>query len=222
LGTTIGNASYAFTVPALSNFVVVVESSGSTASSQFSGTVSGFYDQTSGPGVCPAAPTAPTLTGAVSRLHGFDVAIPTDGTLVTEPRNGAGNYQVILTFDAPVQSGNATVSSGTGTPSSVSFSGNNMIVNLTGVTDAQVLALTATGVTGTNGGVLSSATMNLGFLVGDSSGNGTVSASDVAQVKSQSGQPLTQANARLDANNDGSLSSSDVALVKSRSGNTLP
>jgi hypothetical protein len=55
LGTTVGSASYSFTVPAQSNFVVVVNTTGTiTASSQFSGTVSGFFDFTPGPGPCPA------------------------------------------------------------------------------------------------------------------------------------------------------------------------
>jgi hypothetical protein len=59
LGTTVGSASYSFTVPAQSNFVVVVNTTGTiTASSQFSGTVSGFFDFTPGPGPCPtSAPT---------------------------------------------------------------------------------------------------------------------------------------------------------------------
>ena len=53
LGTTVGSATYSFTVPALHNFVVVVNTTGTTTSSQFSGTVSGFVDQTAGPGPCP-------------------------------------------------------------------------------------------------------------------------------------------------------------------------
>ena len=56
LGTTVGSASYSFVVPAQSNFVVVVNTTGTiTASSQFSGTVSGFFDFTPGPGPCPTA-----------------------------------------------------------------------------------------------------------------------------------------------------------------------
>jgi hypothetical protein len=55
LGTTVGNVSYSFTVPAQSNFVVVVNTNiGSTISSQFSGTVSGFLDDSAGPGPCSA------------------------------------------------------------------------------------------------------------------------------------------------------------------------
>jgi hypothetical protein len=53
LGTTLPNASYSFTVPAQSNFVIVVNTTGTTTSSQFSGTVSGFFDTTPGPGPCP-------------------------------------------------------------------------------------------------------------------------------------------------------------------------
>jgi len=54
LGTTLGSASYSFVVPAQSDFVVVVNTTGTiTASSQFSGTVSGFFDSTPGPGPCP-------------------------------------------------------------------------------------------------------------------------------------------------------------------------
>ena len=55
LGTTVGSASYSFTVPAQSNFVIVVNTTGTTTSSQFSGTVSGFFDFTPGPGPCPTS-----------------------------------------------------------------------------------------------------------------------------------------------------------------------
>jgi hypothetical protein len=55
LGTTVGSATYSFTVPARAHFVVVVNTTGTvTTSSQFSGTVSGFVDDTPGPGPCPA------------------------------------------------------------------------------------------------------------------------------------------------------------------------
>ena len=48
LGTTVPNASYSFTVPANSDFVVVVNTTGTTTSSLFTGTVSGFFDTTPG------------------------------------------------------------------------------------------------------------------------------------------------------------------------------
>ncbi|HTG15214.1 MAG TPA: carboxypeptidase-like regulatory domain-containing protein, partial [Blastocatellia bacterium] len=54
LGTTLGSGTYSFTVPAGGQFVVVVNTTGTiTASSEFSGTVSGFVDDTTGSGPCP-------------------------------------------------------------------------------------------------------------------------------------------------------------------------
>jgi hypothetical protein len=67
LGTTVGSATYSFTVPAQHNFVVVVNTTGTTTSSQFSGTVSGFTDNTAGPGTCTGGPTpTPSPTPAAS------------------------------------------------------------------------------------------------------------------------------------------------------------
>jgi hypothetical protein len=54
LGNTVGSASYSFVVPAQAHFVIVVNTTGTiTASSSFSGVVSGFVDDTPGPGPCP-------------------------------------------------------------------------------------------------------------------------------------------------------------------------
>jgi hypothetical protein len=54
LGTSVPNVQYSFVVPAHSNFVVVVNTTGTiTTSSVFSGTVSGFFDFTPGAGPCP-------------------------------------------------------------------------------------------------------------------------------------------------------------------------
>src|SRR5947208_6014172 len=71
LGTTVGSASYSFTVPAQHNFVVVVNTTGTTTSSQFSGTVSGFVDTTPGPGGCSVNPSptpapSPTATATAA------------------------------------------------------------------------------------------------------------------------------------------------------------
>src|SRR5213078_3868865 len=72
LGTTLDHASYSFTVPAGHNFVIVVNTtgnatSGTTASAPFSGTVSGFIDNTAGPGACTgAASPTPTPTATAT------------------------------------------------------------------------------------------------------------------------------------------------------------
>ena len=60
-------------------------------------------------------------------------------------------------------------------------------------------------------------------LIGDSTGNGSVTATDIGQVKAQSGQPVTGANFRADLTaNGGSITASDIGLVKSASGTQLP
>jgi hypothetical protein len=65
-------------------------------------------------------------------------------------------------------------------------------------------------------------TARMGVLVGDASGNGSVNASDIGQVKNQSGQAVTAANFRADLVANGSINASDIGLVKSQSGNSLP
>ncbi|MFL6594936.1 MAG: dockerin type I domain-containing protein, partial [Chthoniobacterales bacterium] len=222
LGTTVGNASFSFTVPALSNFVIVVETAtGGTTSSTFSGTVSGFFNQTPGPGVCPAAPAAPVLTSAASRVNGLDTPIPLTGTIGTEPRAG-GNYTLVLNFNTPVNAGTAAVVSGTGNAGAPSFSGNSMLIPLTGVADLQRLTVRATNVTSTSGGTLGSAEVTLGFILADSNGDGVVNAADVAQIKSQSGMTLSAANCRQDVNADGGINAADTTFAKARSGTALP
>jgi hypothetical protein len=60
------------------------------------------------------------------------------------------------------------------------------------------------------------------LLLGDTSGNKTVNASDITQTKGQSGLPVTAANFREDVAVSGSINASDIGFVKSRSGASLP
>jgi hypothetical protein len=62
----------------------------------------------------------------------------------------------------------------------------------------------------------------MGMLVGDTNGNGSVTASDIGQNKAQSGQPVNSANFRNDVNANGQITASDIAFVKSQSGSQLP
>jgi len=77
LGTTVDHASYSFTVPAGHNFVVVVNTTGGEppsgpVSSPFSGTVSGFIDNTAGPGDCATIPSpTPTATATATATATF-------------------------------------------------------------------------------------------------------------------------------------------------------
>ncbi len=164
------------------------------------------------------------LSSAVSELtHGgagtFDINLPLSGTAGVEDRSTGGNYSIILTFiNGPVTSGTAAVTTGTGVAGSPTFSGSTMTVPLTGVTNVQTLTLTVNNVNG----LLPSASVNIGFLIGDTTGDGTVNAGDIGQTKSQSGNPVTGSNFREDVTVDGTINAGDIGLVKSKSGTALP
>jgi hypothetical protein len=173
-------------------------------------------------------PTPPTPTQIVSRkTHGsagpFDIDLPLTGNSGIECRNGGAtnDYQVVFTFASSVTFNSAAVTAGAGTVNGSSGSGTTAVtVNLTGITNAQRITVTLLGVSdGTRMGDLG---VQMGVLVGDTNGNGAVSASDIGQTKAQSGQAATGANFRTDVNASGSISAADIGLVKSKSGTSLP
>jgi hypothetical protein len=59
-------------------------------------------------------------------------------------------------------------------------------------------------------------------LLGDTSGNGTVNATDVSQTKLKSGQTVDASNFRQNVTINGVINSSDVSTVKLKSGTALP
>jgi hypothetical protein len=62
----------------------------------------------------------------------------------------------------------------------------------------------------------------MGFLIGDTTGNGEVNASDVSQTKAQSGATTNASNFRLDVTRNGVINTSDISIIKQRSGASLP
>ena len=169
---------------------------------------------------------APTVSSALSRkthpgVGDFDVPLPlvgVGGAVGIEPRNGPA-HTMVVTFASPVTVGAATVSTGAGT-AAASVAGNVVTVNLTGVTDAQRIGVTLSNVS--DGVNIGSVLVPMGVLNGDTNGNGSVSGSDVAQTKVQSGNAAGAGNFRTDVNVSGGISSSDVSIVKSKSGAVLP
>jgi hypothetical protein len=172
---------------------------------------------------------APSPISAVSRkMHGaagtFDIGLPLNvaltGPIGIEPRSGpVGQYQIVVTFANPVSVGGVAVTAGEGTANHT-VSGNVVTINLTNVADRQRLGLTLSSVNdGANiGGVL----IALGVLAGDVNGNNNVNATDIGQVKSVVGAPVTTSNFRADVATNGTISSSDVGLVKANAGRTIP
>ena len=163
------------------------------------------------------------LLSAASRLtHGgagtFDIAMPLTGNSGVEDR-ASDTYNAAFTFDGAVTSGEVLVVGGTATVGPISFSGNTMTAQLTGVTSAEVVTLRVQNI---NGDGQPHGDVPFGFLTADVNGNRTANASDVALTKSQSGQPVDATNFKSDVNANGSINASDVALVKSKSGTALP
>lgn len=166
------------------------------------------------------------MTGAGSRkIHGargpFDIDLLT--TDPVECRSSGGNPTLVLTCNNFLVSGSATVTTGTGTVSGEpSFSGRTMTVNLAGVSDMQELVVTFHNVTDKFPQVLPDTPVTVNMLIGDTTGNKSVNASDIVQTKSRSGQATTSFNFREDVTGDGTISASDVILVKSHTGAFVP
>jgi hypothetical protein len=124
-------------------------------------------------------------------------------------------------FGRAVTFTSAAVTSGAGNVSSSSGSDTTTVtVNLTGVTNAQTITVTLAGVS--DGSNTTDIAVQMGVLVADTTGNGTVNASDLSLTKVQAGQLITQDNFREDLTVNGSINASDVSLVKLHSGTSLP
>ncbi|HEV1994866.1 MAG TPA: hypothetical protein VGR03_11075 [Candidatus Acidoferrum sp.] len=246
LGTTVGSASYSFTVAANSNFVIVVNTTaGSTNSSVFSGTVSGFIDNTPGPGDCATIP--PELTGAVSRKTHGNLTPPPAGPgdlglnlnpstpATIEPRMGGsptGNHTLVFRFFNTLTGPGATSITATATTSSgtqnVTASGSigtdthEYIVNLTGVPNASHVNVTLNGVTDSVPSTGNVGPVRMDVLLGDVNATRGVDGNDVSEVQSHTRQPVTNANFRDDVNATGGIDGNDVSITQGQTRTSLP
>jgi hypothetical protein len=183
-------------------------------------------DVQAGPPSC-ANFSLPAPSGAVSRKsHGtggtFDINLPIVGDPGIECRSGgaSGNYQVVVTFALPVSIASANVTSGVGSVSSATVNSNQVFVNLSGITNAQTIAITLFNVN--DGAHTGNVVIPMSILLGDTNANKAVNSSDVSQTKAQSGTTANLGNFRTDVTVNGVINSSDVSLVKSKSGTGLP
>ncbi len=106
---------------------------------------------------CAQTPTPMAQSAFSRKTHGaagtFDVPLPLTGTLGIECRSGgaSNDYQVVFVFPSAVTYNDAAVTAGEGSVSSSSGSGTTaIIVNLTGVTNAQRVTVTLFGVSNGN------------------------------------------------------------------------
>ncbi len=181
--------------------------------------------------VTPSATAPLVLIDVVSRkTHGsagdFDLPLETlpaiGGAVSVEPRAiGAGHTVVYRFSDIVSSSGTASAvgaqSMPVGTISSVTVSDNSVLVTLTGIADGQRATVSLSGVN-----VSTSATVSLGFLVGDVNSSRSVNASDISGVKARIGQTANTSNFMFDFNTSGVINSADQSAAKARSGAVLP
>jgi len=152
----------------------------------------------------------------------FDMPLSTSSRVI-EPRDGVGNFKIVFTFSAAVTGGTASFSgTGGGSVGSVTFSGNTMTVNLTGVTDQQNGTVTVNNVFGPSTGALSSASTQIGFLIGDVTADAAVNVGDTVQVRNNSGVTLDNTNFKYDVTVDGFVNVGDTIVVRAKSGDFIP
>ncbi len=170
------------------------------------------------------------LTSAVSRkthagVGTLDLNLPLTGPAGVESRSGGagGDHTVVVTFANNVISGGASVTSGLGSVvGSPTFSGNTMTVNLTGVGNAQTIAVNLSNVTDEFSQVMANTAVNASFLLGDTNGDHSVNAGDALQTRNRAGQGAGSTNLRSDVNLDGIVNSGDTVIVRAHSGDALP
>src|SRR5438477_5019147 len=163
-----------------------------------------------------------TLVSVASRLtHGaagtFDVPMPLTGVSGVEDRSSS-TYNAVFNFDGPVTSGQVSVLSGTATVGTISFSGNSMTAQLTGVTSAEVVTLRVQNI---NGDGQLHGDIPFGFLTADVNANRIVDRPDLQQVQTDRGQPVTAGNFRDDINLSGIVDRPDLQSVQTNRGHSI-
>jgi hypothetical protein len=171
-------------------------------------------------------PSVPVPQSAVSRKsHGsagtFDIALPFSGSPGVECRLGSGpnsdQHQIVVTFANSITDTGITVSSSDGLATATqSVVGGTVTINLANVRNAQTLTVTLANVN--DGTRFGNVPIPITVLLGDTTGNGSVNATDISQTKTKSGQSTDATNFRSDTNVSGSINASDISLVKSNSG----
>jgi PKD domain-containing protein len=173
------------------------------------------------------------LTSIGSRMtHGsagtFDVDLPLTGTAGIECRAPGSNnsFNLVYGFNKAVSTtGTASKTQGTGTVGQTALGQTTaeVIVPLTGVTNAQHFIAQLNGIQDSAGSpTLNSLGGRLDVLLGDVNANGVVSNGDVSLVQAQVAQTVTLSNFRKDVNANGTLSNGDVSITQAQVGQTLP
>jgi fibronectin-binding autotransporter adhesin len=158
----------------------------------------------------------------------FAINLPLSGNPGIECRSsdgvgGDGSHIIEFTFSNAISSVDG-VSTTCGPVTGIQLDSSNGALDVIfdgSACNGQYVTVTLTGVHDAYGQMLASASVTVGLLLGDTTGNGFVNSSDIAQTQSQSGQPLSASNFREDVNVNGQINSTDISVVQAQSGTAL-
>ena len=86
----------------------------------------------------------------------------------------------------------------------------------------QQITISPTNVKDAFGQVIPNASVGMNVLLGDTTGNKRVTASDVSQVKAETSNPIGAGNFRTDVSLNGVINGSDLSMTKAASGTSIP
>ncbi len=163
---------------------------------------------------------APVLVSAESVMnHGAAGDLGIDMPLIgggVEPRVG-GPAQLVLAFDQNVFGSGGPVLDDVwlshGFVDAVTFDGNVVIVDVSGVPNATVLEVEFPGIVNGSGQASEDA-LCIRVLTGDVNGDGVVSVTDMVAVRNMLNQPVTAANCHMDVDADGTVAVTDMETVR--------
>lgn len=173
---------------------------------------------------------APLIGVASRKTHGsagiFDIDLTAGDGIECRSGGPINDYTLVFEFAYPLTSvAAANVTSGTGSVVSNNIDpsdAHNYLVNLTGVTNAQVITVSLSNVTDTVGNFSSVLPAQMGVLLGDVNASRRVDAADVSSVRQQTLQPVTVSNFRSDINASGRIDAADVSIARQQTLTSLP
>ena len=172
-------------------------------------------------------PAPPVLVGVVSRkVHGaagtFNLPLGNVASNpTTEPRLGP-THTIVFTFDSVVTAGTASLSEGAATVGTPTFGGNEMVVPLSAVNNAQYVTVSVGNVSTAGGGTGGAGSARIGFLAGDVNQSRAVTVADLGLINAQLAQPVTAANYLKDVNASGTLTIADKGIANGKLTTSLP
>lgn len=168
---------------------------------------------------------APAVTAAVSeRVHGaagvHAIDLLAEGSL--ECRTG-GPTRIVVTFDADVQGldglDSSDVELSSGTVSSLTLNGAELTINLSGVTNTDVLNISFPGVASASNTVATvTDALCLEVLAGDINNDRLVNVFDMVAVRNALNQPVTASNFQADVTASGAIDIFDLTSVRNHVG----